>query len=110
MNTFQFNQMIEQDRMSQDATKPSCGPAEGEVWLNVDGDIVSIGEFGDYKTGSDFLYAEFQGYKKTSNRPFEDLAFDLDMDADDLFDMLLEGADEQDIMDVLIEAYDGQEG
>lgn len=110
MNTFQFNQMMEQARMSRDATKPAEGPAEGEVWLNVDGDIVSIGEYGDYKTGSDFLYAKFNEYKKTSPRPFEDLAFDLDMEPDDLFDMLLEGADEEDIMDVLIDAYDGQKG
>lgn len=109
-NVFQFNQMMEQDRMSQAATQPAKGPAEGEVWLNVDGDIVSIGEFSDYKSGSDFLYAEFNGYKKTSPRPFEDLAFDLDMYPEDLFELLLDGADEQDIMDVLIEAYDGQEG
>lgn len=110
MNTFQFNQMMEQDRMSSAATQPAKGPAEGEVWLNVDGDIVSIGECGDYKTGSDFLYARFKDYAKTSPRPFEDLAFDLDMESDDLFDMLLEGADEEDIMDVLIDAYDGQRG
>ena len=109
MNTFQFNQMMEQDRMSSAATQPAKGPAEGEVWLNVDGDIVSIGECGDYKTGSDFLYATFQSYEKTE-RPFENLAFDLDMEPTDLFDMLLEGADEEDIMDTLIDAYDGQRG
>lgn len=111
MDTFQFNQMMEQDKMSAAATKPAKGPAEGEVWLNVDGDIVTIGdECCDFKSGSDFLYAEFQSYAKTSPRPFEDLAFDLDMEADDLFEMLLEGADEDDIMDVLIDAYDGQRG
>ena len=32
MNTFQFNQMMEQDRMSSAATQPAKGPAEGEVW------------------------------------------------------------------------------
>lgn len=110
MSSAQFNQMVEQDRLSQAATQLAKGPVEGEVWLNVDDSIISIGEFGDYKTGSDFLYAEFNGYKKTSPRPFEDLAFNLDMEPDDLFDLLLDGAEEQDIMDVLIEAYDGQEG
>lgn len=110
MNTFQFNQMMEQDKMSSAATQPAKGPAEGEVWLNVDGDIVTIGENGDYESGSWFLYSKFRSYAKTSPRPFEDLAFDLDMESDDLFDMLLEGADEEDIMDVLIDAYDGQRG
>lgn len=109
MNTFQFNQMMEQDKMSSAATKPAKGPAEGQVWLNVDGDIVCIGEGGDYLRGSDFLYAMFNGYAKT-DRPFEKLAFELDMEPIDLFDMLLEGADEEDIMDVLIDAYDGQRG
>lgn len=110
MNDFQFGQMLEQDRMSQAATEPIEGPAEGETWLHVDGDTVSIGEFGDYQTGSDFLYAEFRAYMKISKHPFEDLADDLGIDADDLFDMLLEGVDEQEIMDILVEAYDGQEG
>lgn len=107
---FQLNQAVEQDKMSQAATQPAKGPVEGEVWLNVDGSIVSIGEFGDYKSGSDFLYAEFNGYKKTSPRPFEDLAFDLDMYPEDLFDLLLEGADEGELTDILLEAYNGQEG
>lgn len=112
MNGSQFNQMMEQDKMSREATRPAEGPAEGEVWLDVsgDGDIVSIGENGDYKSGSDFLYSEFKGYAKTSPRPFEDLAFDLDMEPDDLFDLLLAEADEGEITDVLLEAYDGQEG
>ena len=112
MNSSQFNQMMEQDKMSREATRPAEGPAEGEVWLDVsgDGDIVSIGENGDYKSGSDFLYSEFKGYAKTSPRPFEDLAFDLDMEPDDLFDLLLAEADEGEITDVLLEAYDGQEG
>lgn len=109
-NFFQFNQMMEQDRMSQAATQPAEGPAEGEVWLNVDGDIVTIGENGDYESASWFLYSEFRGYAKTSPHPFEALAFDLCLAPDDLFDLLLDGADEQDIMAVLIEAYDGQEG
>lgn len=110
MNNAQFNQMMEQDKLSQAATKPAKGPVEGEVWLNVGGSIVSIGEGGDYESGSDFLYSEFTGLAKISPRPFEDLAFDLDMEPDDIFDLLLEGADEEDIMDVLIDAYDGQEG
>lgn len=110
MNANQIGQIMEQDRMSQAATRPAEGPAEGEVWLNVDGDIVTIGENGDYESGSWFLYSEFRGYAKTSPQPFEDLAFDLDMYPEDLFELLLDGADEQDIMDVLIEAYEGQEG
>lgn len=110
MNSSQINQMMEQDRLSSATTQPAKGPAEGETWLNVDGSIISIGECGDYESGSDFLYATFNGYKKTSPRPFEDLAYDLDMYPEDLFDLLLEGADEQEIMDVLIEAYDGREG
>lgn len=112
MDTNKFNLMVEQDRMSSEATKPAERPAEGEVWLDIsgDGDIVSIGENGDYKSGSDFLYSEFQGYAKTSPRPFEALAFDLDMEPDDLFDLLLADADEGEITDILLEAYNGQEG
>lgn len=110
MNTNQIGQIMEQEKMSREATQPAEGPAEGEVWLNVDGDIVTIGENGDYESGSWFLYSEFRALQKTSPQPFEDLAFDLCLAPDDLFDLLLEGADEQDIMDVLIEAYDGQEG
>lgn len=112
MDAIQFNQMMEQDKMSQAATKPAEGPAEGEVWLDItgDGDIISIGENGDYKSGSDFLYSEFKGYAKSSDHPFEALAYDLDMEPDDLFDLLLEGVDEGEITDVLLEAYNGQEG
>ena len=112
MNANQIGQMMEQDRMSQAATQPAEGPVEGEVWLDIsgDGDVISIGENGDYKSGSDFLYSEFKGYAKAGDHPFEALAYDLDMEPDDLFDMLLEGADEGEITDVLLEAYDGQEG
>lgn len=112
MNSAQFNQMMEQGRMSSEATKPAEGPAEGEVWLDIsgDGDVISIGENCDYKSGSDFLYSKFKGYAKAGDHPFEALAYDLDMEPDDLFDMLLEGADEGEITDVLLEAYNGQEG
>lgn len=112
MDTNQFNLMVEQDRMSSEATKPAEGPAEGEVWLDIsgDGDIVSIGENGDFSTGSDFLYSEFQGYAKAGDHPFEALAYDLNMYPDELFDLLLEGVDEGEITDVLLEAYNGQEG
>lgn len=111
MSSAQFNQMVEQDRLSQAATQLAKGPVEGEVWLDVDGCTVSIGECGDYKTSSDFLYDKFTGYVRARiQHPFEALAFDLDLDPEDLFNLLLDGADEQDIMDVLIEAYDGQKG
>lgn len=112
MNNAQFNKMMEQDKLSQAATQPAEGPAEGEVWLDIsgDGDIISIGENGDFSTGSDFLYSEFKGYAKASDHPFEALAFDLDMEPDDLFDLLLAEADEGEITDVLLEAYNGQEG
>lgn len=87
--------------------------AEDEVWpvlLNVDGNVVSIDiNGGDYMTGSDFLYARFQNFVK-AGRHFEDLAAELNMQPTDLFKMLLEWADEEDIIDVLIDAYGDRKG